>query len=411
MKHTFRALAARDFRLYFSGQAVSLIGTWVQQVALSWIAYRVTGSAFMLGLIAFSGQIPMLLLTPFGGALADRFNRRDILLVTQVIEMTVAILLAWVAWEHAFSEGILLTASIVLGISGAMEMPTRQAFIIDLLHDRSHMTNAIALNTMTFNSARLLGPALSGVLLAAFGEFACFSLNALSYLAAIYTLLAITPRRTLHENAKGSLLDALAYLREFAPARWLIMVVTGASIAAAPAMTLMPIYAKDIFRGGPDMLGTLMGAAGLGSLLASTYLANRRSVAGQGNIIVAGCWGLGLGLAAFAYNTLLTPAVLLQALVGASLIFTVASCNMLLQSMVPDHLRGRVMAIYTMAFLGILPIGSLVAGGIAHVIGVELVFVGAGLLSAVMGFVLRWQLPALRKAAHPVLTAKGMLPD
>ena len=204
MKNTFRALAGRDFKYYFFGQIVSLIGTWVQQVALSWIAYRITGSALILGLVAFSGQIPMLVATPLGGYLADRYSKRNILLCTQVVEMLVAIALAVIAWQQNFSPWILVTASAVLGLSGAIEMPSRQAFITEIIHDRSLLPNAIALNSLTFNSARLVGPAIAGLTLAAFNEPTCFAINAVSYVAAIYTLLAIHTKKSISTRAAGS---------------------------------------------------------------------------------------------------------------------------------------------------------------------------------------------------------------
>ena len=259
MNHTFRALAERDFRLYFFGQALSLVGTWVQQIALSWITYRVTGSAFMLGLITFSGQIPILLLAPVGGFLADRLDRRKLLAVIQVVAMTVAAWLGYLSYTETFSAWALVIASLVLGMSSAIEMPTRQAFILQTVHDRSHATNAIALNSLAFNGARVLGPAVAGAVLALIGETACFVVNAVSYLAAIYTLLVMRPRAMDPQRRKGSLRETIQYLQRFPPARWLLFTVAATSFCLAPMMTFMPVYAKDIFHGGPDTLGMLMG--------------------------------------------------------------------------------------------------------------------------------------------------------
>lgn len=411
MKNMFRSLAGRDFRLFFFGQIVSLIGTWVQQVALSWIAYRVTGSAFMLGLIAFSGQIPMLLVIPTGGMLADRFSRRDILLAMQLVEMSVAVVLAVLAFFDEFSPLVLIAASVVLGIAGAIEMPSRQAFVTEILHDRRHMSNAIALNSLTFNVARLAGPAVAGVILALFSEAACFAANALSYLAAIYTLLAIHPRNRAPNSGTGSLWEGVAYLRQFAPAGWLVITVSLASFCISPFMTFMPVYAKDIFHGGPDMLGTLMSASGFGALLAALYLARRKSVAGLGNFIVGGCFLSGIAAIAFSYNQLLTLALPLLVVSGSSFIIILTSCNILLQSMVPEPLRGRVMALYTMAFLGMLPIGSLVMGALAHWAGAQGTFLLSGVAALGMGYVLLRRLPQLRKEAHPILSQKGLLSE
>lgn len=404
MKNTFRALSGRDFRFYFFGQVVSLIGTWVQQVALSWIAYRITGSAFMLGLVAFAGQIPMLIGTPLGGVLADRFSKRNILLWTQVVEMAVASVLSVIAWQQGFNSTILIVASVVLGACGAIEMPSRQAFISEIIHDRSVMGNAIALNSMTFNGARLIGPAVAGFVLAVFNEPICFAINAVSYIAAIYTLLTIHPKTPSRQRAGGALKEALQYLVQFAPARWLVTTVAVCSICVAPFLTFMPVYAKDIFHGGPDLLGTLLGASGSGALAASLYLANRKSVSGLGDRIVLACMVGGVASAAFAYNPLMSVALPLLFLSGGAFILIVTSCNMLLQTMVPGHLRGRVMALYTISFIGMLPIGSLIYGGLADVLGgVQPVFVISGVVFVLFGYLLTRVIPTLRTEAHQVL--------
>ena len=304
MNHTFRALAERDFRLYFFGQALSLVGTWVQQVAMSWIVYRVTGSAFMLGLIAFSGQIPILLLAPVGGLLADRLNRRKLLAAIQVVAMAVAMFLGYLSYTESFSAWALISAAVVLGTSSAIEMPTRQAFILQTIHDRSHATNAIALNSLAFNGARVVGPAVAGAVLALIGETACFVVNAISYLAAIYTLLVMRPRAMDPHRRKGSMREAIQYVQSFPPARWLLATVAAASICLAPMMTFMPVYAKDIFHGGPDTLGMLMGASGMGAVIAGVYLANRTTIIGLDARIGVSCLVVGAALLAFSYNPL-----------------------------------------------------------------------------------------------------------
>jgi MFS family permease len=410
MNHTFRSLAGRDFRLYFCGQCVSLIGTWVQQVAFAWIAYRVTGSAFMLGLIAFSGQIPSLILSPFSSLLTDRYSRRGVLVVIQVVQMAIAGSLAVLAWYGDISPWVLVTASLVLGVTAAVEMPVRQAFTPDIVHDRALLHNAIALNSVTFNSARLVGPALAGVVLASLGEAACFAVNALSYVATIYTLLAIHPTPPQRDGIKKSIGEGVHYVRQFAPARWVIITVVVASFCLAPYLTFMPVYAKDILKGGPDTLGMLMAATGFGALTAALYLANRKSVVGLGDRMVTGCFATAIASIAFAYNHVMWLAFPLLVVSGCGTIIVVTSCNILLQTLVPDNLRSQVMALYTMSFIGILPVASLVAGGIAHVVGVEPVFVVSGLMFAVMGFCLNRKLPELREAAHPVLREKGLLP-
>jgi len=409
MKHTFRALAEPDFRLYFSGQVLSLVGTWVQQVALSWITYRVTGSAFMLGLVAFSGQIPNLLLAPVGGMLADRMDRRMLLVVTQAVAMGVAAWLGWVSYTETFSDTVLVIASVVLGVSSAVEMPTRQAFILQTIHDRNHATNAIALNSLTFNGARLVGPAVAGAVLAWLGETACFGVNAVSYVAAIYTLLAMHPRAIDPDRQRGSLHEAIQYLKRFAPAGWLLTTVAAASFCVAPMMTFMPVYAKDIFNGGPHTLGMLMGASGLGAVLAGLYLANRTTIIGLGAWIGVGCLAIGAASLVFSYNPFLWVALPVLVVAGASTIIVVTSSNMILQTLVPEHLRGRVMALFTMSFLGMLPVSALVAGALAHLASVQLVFVVAGLGAIAAGIAFRRQLLRLQEIARPVLVEKGLI--
>lgn len=409
MQHTFRALAERDFRLYFFGQALSLVGTWVQQVAMSWITYRVTGSAFMLGLITFSGQIPILLLAPVGGLLADRLNRRKLLAAIQVVAMVVAAWLGYLSYTDTFSAWALVIASLVLGMSSAIEMPTRQAFILQTVHDRSNATNAIALNSLAFNGARVVGPAVAGAVLALIGETACFVVNSVSYVAAIYTLLAMRPRAMDPHRRKGTFREAIQYLQGFPPARWLLATVAAASFCLAPMMTFMPVYAKDIFHGGPDTLGMLMGASGLGAVIAGVYLANRKSVIGLGARIGASCLAIGVALLAFSYNQLFLVALPILVMSGTSTILVVTASNMLLQHLVPEHLRGRVMAFFTMSFFGMLPLSALVAGGLAHVVGVQLIFVVAGLGAIVVGQAFRRQLPRLREFARPVFVEKGLL--
>ena len=386
---------------------MSLIGTWVQQVAMAWITYRVTGSAFMLGLITFSGQIPILLLAPVGGVLADRLDRRKLLVAVQIVAMTVAACLGYLSYSAGFSAWALVIASVVLGTSSAIEMPTRQSFILQTIHNPANATNAIALNSLAFNGARVLGPAVAGAVLALIGETACFVVNALSYLAAIYSLLAMRPRALDAHRRKGSLREAIQYLADFAPARWLLITVASISFCIAPLMTFMPVYAKDIFHGGPDALGMLMGASGLGAVIAGVYLANRTTIVGLGARIGAGCLVLGAALVAFSYNPLFLVALPILVVSGTSTILVVTASNMVLQHLLPEHLRGRVMAFFAMSFFGTLPLGALAAGGLAGVVGVQPVFILSGIGAIAAGQMFRRQLPRLQVLARPVLVEKG----
>jgi len=396
LKNTFRSLSGKHFRSYFFGQLISLVGYWVQQVALSWIAYRITGSAFMLGLVAFSGQVPMLIATPLGGVLADRFSKRNILFWTEVVELAVAITLSIVAWQQLFSPSILIVASLILGISGAIEMPSRQAFINEIIHDRSMLSNAIALNSLTFNVARLLGPAIAGFTLAVFNESLCFMINSFSYFASIYTLLSIHPMKVDVTVRISSIKDGMDYITHHPIVRCLILSVAVTSIGVSPFMTFMPVYAKTVFHGGPDLLGILLGSSGMGALAASLYLANKKTTSNLKYVIPISCICGGFAALTFSYNQFLSLALPLLFVSGAAFITVVTTCNILLQEIVPQDLRGKVMALYTMSFIGMLPVGGLVYGSVAEHLGsVKPVFIIAGFISIFFGIGLLRTFPAI----------------
>ncbi|MEO7728416.1 MAG: MFS transporter, partial [Burkholderiales bacterium] len=327
----------------------------------------------------------------------------------QVLQMTIAAVLAVLAFVGDIQPWMLVLASLLAGTTSAVEMPVRQAFTPDIVHDRALLQNAIALNSVTFNTARLVGPAVAGVVLAWVGEAACFAVNALSYIATIYTLLAIHPTPRPKDAVKTSIGEGVRYVRQFAPARWLIITVIIGSFCLAPYMTFMPVYAKDILKGGPDTLGALMASSGFGALMAALYLANRKGLLGLGDRVVAGCFATAFAAAAFAYNHVFWIALPLLVVSGCGTIIVITSCNILLQSLVPDNLRGQVMALYSMAFIGVMPIASLLIGGIAHVVGVQPVFVVSGVAFAALGYSLKLRMPALREAAHPILIEKGLL--
>ncbi len=402
MLDAFRSLGERNFRLYFLGQIISLIGTWVQQVAISWLTYTVTGSPFLLGLIGFAGQIPLLLLAPLGGSLADRFRRRDILLITQWVEMGVAAALALIALYGHFTATTLVASALILGIASAIEMPTRQAFLPELLQDRRLMGNAIALNSTVFNAARLVGPALAAALLSLTGDAACFIVNALSFVAAIYTLmrLHLQPAPTAHPTPAGG---TLSWLRQSAPARWLLLTAALTSLCLSPFMTLMPVYARDVFHGGPATLGLLMGASGCGALISALMLASRRRPHGLESILLLALGVIAVIAAAFAGNRHLDVAIVLSLLSGASFITVVTSCNILLQSIVPDTLRGRIMALYSMSFLGMMPLGSLLSGSLAHRYGSPVAFFAAAVPALLLALLLLSQGQGLRRQLHQAL--------
>lgn len=408
LKHMFRSLAGRDLRLFIGGQFVSFTGTWIQDVAMGWITYRVTGSPFMLAMVALASQLPLLLLTPLGGMLADRFSRRNILLVTHTLEMSLAAMLAWLAWKGQVDAPILIFSAAVLGTTTAFEMPSRQSMVAELVHDKRLLGNAIALNALAFNVARLLGPALAGITLALTSEPVCFALNVFSYMVGIATLLAIHPSRTQQRRSAGTWSEAIAYVRGFAPARWLIATVGVSSFCTAPFMIFMPVYAKDVFHGGPDMLGTLVGTVGCGALISAVYLASHKKIAELGTRILLGCFVTAMAGLLFGYNVLLTLALPLVLASGMAFILTVVASNMLLQSLVVEHLRGRVMSLYSISVMGLTPFASLIFGFIAKHWGTPLVFVVAGLVALAYALLLRRNFPEVMQHAHPVLHEKGL---
>lgn len=405
-----RSLAGRDFRLYFGGQFISFIGTWVQQVALSWIAYRVTGSAAVLGLVAFATQAPTLLLGPAGGILADRMSRRRIIVCTQMVEMGVALALAWLAAHGLLGSETLVAAALVLGMAIAFEMPARQALIADLVSEHGHLSNAIALNSVSFNVARLVGPALGAFMLAGLGDLACFLANAASYLVEICTLLMLRPYRSRKIRERGTLAQGLDYLRGSRAPRWLLLTVAFSSVALAPFVTLLPVFAKEVFGRGVDSLGMLMAAFGVGSLAAALSLANRAHVTGFSLKVVAGCLCAGAAAALLSCNQHFLVALALMVVSGWSTVMIVTSSHILLQAVIPDHMRGQLMAFFGMAYGGALSLASLGAGALASMVGARPVFLGSAILYVVVGLALNRVQPRLRQDARPILVEKGLVP-
>jgi MFS family permease len=409
LKNAFRALAGRDFRLYFFGQCVSLVGMWSRQVAFAWVTYRLTGSAFMLGLVVFLWQIPTLFLSPFSALLTDRVSRRSVLVVILLLQMAVGGGLALFSSQGSLAVWMLIAASLVLGLTNAVEAPVRQAFTPDIVPDRALVPNAVALVAVSVSAARLVGPAAAGITLAAFGAAACFTVNALCYIAPILALLVIHPEPTVVSDESSSLGEGFRYARKFAPVRWLLVSVVVTSCCLSPYLTFMPVYARDVLRSGPDTLGMLVASFGAGALLASLYLADRKSVVGLGNRSVAGTFAMAVASLAFAYNPVVWVALPLLLVAGFGTYIVLTSSNILLQSLAPDDMRGQVMALYSMAFVGVMPLASLAAGGIAHFVGVQPVFIAAGVIFAALGIGLQRKLPELRAASYPVLRERGLL--
>jgi MFS family permease len=415
LKSIVRSLHHRNFRLFFSGQSISLIGTWMQRIALGWLVYRLTSSAFLLGLVGFAGQIPTFLLASFAGVLADRYNRHRILIFTQTLAMIQAIVLSFLVLSHLIKIWHIIVLSMVLGIINAFDMPTRQSFMVEMVEEKKDLGNAIALNSSMVNSARLLGPSAAGLLIAALGEGTCFLINAISYMAVIVSLLLmkIEQKNIKPHNSKvlQELKEGFRYALDFAPIRDILLIFALVNLTGMPYMVLMPVFAKDVLHGGPSTLGFLMGSTGLGALTGALYLASRKSVLGLGKKIPIAATVFGSALIIFSFSRLLFFSLGLMLLTGIGQMILMASSNTLLQTIVDDDKRGRVMSFYTMAFMGATPVGSLIAGFLASKIGAPLtVFIG-GLACIFGAFFFAKRLPILRKLVRPIYIKMGIIPE
>jgi MFS family permease len=411
-----RALRHRNYRLFFSGQTVSLIGTWMTRIATSWLVYRLTRSSLLLGLVGFAGQIPSFLLAPLAGVLVDRWNRHRLLVVTQILAMLQSAALAVLALTGVINIWHVLALSLFQGVINAFDMPGRQSFVVEMVEKREDLPNAIALNSSMVNAARLLGPSLGGVIIAAVGEGWCFAIDAASYLAVIASLLLmrLTPRPRSASRGTSVLPELRAgfsYVAGSPPIRSILLLLALVSLVGMPYTVLMPVFASSILHGGPHTLGFLMAATGVGALLGAFFLANRRSVLGLGKIVPLMSAVFGAGLIGFALSRVLWLSIPLLFITGLGFMVQMAASNTLLQTLVDDDKRGRVMSFYTMAFMGTTPFGSLLAGVLAQRIGAPetLMLGGAGCLAAALWFAL--QLPSLREQVRPIYMRLGILPE
>jgi MFS family permease len=416
LARTFRALRHRNFRLFFVGQGLSVVGTWLQQVAMGWLVYRLTGSAWLLGVVAFCNNVGILLFGNFAGVIADRIDRRRGLMVTQSLMLTQAVILTVLTFTGVIAVWHLILLALWLGTCSAFDVPMRQSMYVHFVDDRADLPNAIALNSFLVNSARVLGPALAGILLSVTSEAACFALNALSFLAVIVALSRMRWSSELRHGGTGtgwwaSWKEGAQYVATLPPVRALLILVAILAWTISPYSSLMPVYARDIYGGGPHTLGWLLSAAGAGALLSTGYLASRPSVRGLAGLIVKAAATCGIALAAFAYLRIYPLALVLMFCVGGGLILAAACSNTILHTIVEDRLRGRVSAFYTLAFLGVAPLGNLAAGALAGAVGTPMTFLFNGVL-ATFGAVWYWRrLPVLRKALRPIYRKLGILAD
>ncbi len=413
--HLFRALRSRNYRLYFFGQGLSLIGTWMTYVATGWLVYRLSHSAILLGVVGFAGQIPAFLLSPFGGVLVDRWNRHRVLVMTQILAMLQSLTLAVLALTGRITMGEIIALSMLQGIINGFDLPARQAFVVEMVEGPEDLGNAIALNSSIFNGARLIGPSIAGLLIASTGEGVCFLVDGISYLAVIAAFCAMrhspkpqqpTPRPLLRE-----LRDGLVYAYRFIPIKAILSLTALVSLVGLPYTVLMPVFAREILHGGAHTLGFLMAASGLGALIGSLYLASRKTVLGLGRVITFATGLFGCSLIAFGFSRILWVSLLLMLGVGFGMLVQMAASNTIIQTIVEEDKRGRVMSFYAMAFMGMAPFGSLLAGNLASRVGAPQTLWVGGAGCLVGAFLFARQLPRLREIIYPIYMKKGILPE
>jgi MFS family permease len=407
---TLRALRHRNFQLFFGGQLISLIGTWMQSVAQAWLVYSMTKSALLLGSVGFASQLPVFLVAPLGGITADRVNRQRLVIATQIASMILAGILAWLTLSGRVQVWHIFVLAALLGVVNAFDIPGRQSFLVDMV-GKEDLMNAIALNSSMFNAARIIGPAVAGILVAKIGEGWCFAANAISYIAVIVGLVLMHVHcapRAGQGSPIEDIIEGFRWVSRTKIIRALLLLIGLVSLVGMPYTVLMPIFADGILHGGARGLGILMGATGVGALLGALTLAAKTGVKGLGRWVTISCAALGISLACFAFSTSLWLSVALLLPAGYSMMLQMACSNTLIQTMVPDQLRGRVMSLYSMMFMGMAPFGAFFGGALAHRIGAPIT-VAAGGVACVLGAI--WfgrALPELRIEARRLIIAQGL---
>jgi MFS family permease len=413
--HAWRALRHRNFQLFFGGQSISLIGTWMTRIATSWLVYRLTGSALLLGTVGFAGQIPTFLLAPFAGVLVDRIDRRKVLVWTQSLAMLQSLALAWLTLSHRITIAEVLALSAMQGIINAFDMPGRQSFMVKMVEDRADLSNAIAINSSMVNTARLIGPSLAGLLIAATNEGWCFLIDGVSYIAVIVSLLMmrIAPDQARRTSTSTivQLKEGWTYVAASAPIRSILLLFALLSLMGWPFMVLMPVFAAQVLHGGPHTLGFLMGAVGVGSLISALSLVMRRSVRGLTRIIPIAAAIFGVGLICFGLSHFLWLSMLMMLVTGFGMMQGMTSSNTIVQTLVDENVRGRVMSYYTMAFVGMAPFGSLLAGALAHLIGAPRTVIVSGAACILGSIWFSTRLKSIRKEMRPIYERLGIVPQ
>jgi len=414
-KFVLRALRHRNYRLFFTGQTVSLIGTWMTQVATSWLVYRLTGSAWLLGIVGFASRIPTFVLGPFAGVWVDRWDRHRTLVVTQILSMLQSFALAGLALARIITVREIIWLGLAQGLINAFDMPARQAFVIQMVEDRADLGNAIALNSSMVNVARLLGPSIAGVIIATVGEGYCFLIDGFSYLAVLASLLAMSVAAFEQRNSDKAIWQELEegwnYVTTFVPIRSILLLLALISLVGMQYTVLMPIFAAQVLHGGAHTLGFLMGASGVGAVAGAMLLANRKTVLGLGRVVPVASTIFGMGLIALGLSRFLWLSLAVMLFVGGAMMTQMAASNTILQTIVDDDKRGRVMSFYSMAFLGMAPFGSLLAGALAHKIGAPRTVMISGTLCIAGAAWFASQLSAIREHVRPIYRTLGIIPE
>ena len=410
-----RALRYRNYRLYFMGQSVSLIGTWLTQVAMSWLVYRLTNSALLLGVVSFAAQAPTFFLAPIAGVWVDRISRHRALVLTQALAMLQSGLLAYFSLSDTIDVPHLVALAAMQGLINAADIPLRQSFVVELIEDRNDLANAVALNSSMVNAARLVGPSLAGILIALVGEGMCFLIDSVSYLAVLGSLLAMrVPARKVvrsQKHVRHELAEGFHYVFDSHPIRSLLLLLAVTGLVGMPYTVLMPVVARTVLGGGAGTLGALMACSGLGALSAALYLASRHTIVGLGKLIALGAAAFGLSLCGVALSQWLAMSLALMFICGLSVMVQMAATNTILQTIVDEDKRGRVMSLYSMAIFGTTPFGSLLAGRLADHVGAPATLAMFGGVCLIGGIWFSRELPELREILRPLYRRLGILPE
>jgi MFS family permease len=406
------AFRSRNYRLFFAGQGLSLTGSWMTQVATVWLVYQLSASPWLLGIVGFTSQIPSLIFLPFAGVLVERWNRHQVIIWTQILSMVQSLTLAGLALTGVVNIWHLIGLSLFQGIVNSFDAPARQAFVPEIIERKEDLANAIALNAAMFNGARLIGPAVAGVVLATVGAGVCFLIDGISYIAVIIALLAMKLKpitiKPVSGNSLQRLQEGFVYAFGFPPIRAIILLLALVSFWGMQYTVLVPIFATKILNGGPDALGFLMAASGIGALFGAVYLSTRKSIVGIGKIIAYSPAVLGIAILSFAVSRVMWFSLLMMLLSGVGFILQFASSNTFLQTIVEDDKRARVLSIYTMAFFGVIPFGNLLAGGLANYIGAPNTLIISGVICVLGSIYFARQLPTLKPLVQPIYAKLGI---